>query len=92
MFNLVIKDISVENAEILKTELQKGNFDSLIEHKFDIVQEEKYDYLVRYEDKEEYIKSSETISEINEKLNSLSEFITIGDLIIKRTSVISVFK
>lgn len=36
--------------------------------------------------------SYDTVQEINQKLNSDLEFITIGDLVLKRKSIISVMK
>ncbi|AIY82199.1 hypothetical protein U728_3753 (plasmid) [Clostridium botulinum 202F] len=87
-----ISGIDPKDIQALKLELAKFNFGTLDGIQVNINEKrERTKIFITLENKE-FIDtfSDETIDEINSKLNSNKEFITIGNLNVKRKSVISV--
>ncbi|WP_061342964.1 hypothetical protein [Clostridium botulinum] len=89
-----IKGINPKDVQTLKLELAKLNFGTLNGIQVNINEKREKTKIFITLENSEYIDtlSDETIDEINLKLNSSEEFIRIGNLNVKRKSVISVLK
>ncbi len=89
-----ISGIDPNDIQALKLELAKFNFGTLNGIQVNINEKRERRKIFITLENSEYIDTftDETIDEINLKLNSSEEFIRIGNLNVKRKSVISVLK
>lgn len=88
-----ITGVSEHEAKELTKILSEYDFGILDSRKYKILPRKNtltYIYTLESEDKETY--TDDTIQEINIKLNSNEEFINIGNVVVKRKSVIQVIK
>ncbi|WP_061342978.1 hypothetical protein [Clostridium botulinum] len=87
-----ISGIDPKDIQALKLELAKSNFENLNGMQVNITEKREKTKVIIIIENIGVVDtiSDETVDEINSKLNSNKEFITIGNLNVKRKSVISV--